>query len=194
MTQQYRLASMVAWLFLHRHFPPQSPPSHPLSPSLHSPQQPCPGIAPQSLSSSSQLLCLLGDLRPCPGYVWLQQVLILILFRLPQISCLTLSLKCFSSDSDNCLYVGIRLLLQFPHLLMAGPILLTLLCFPQSRHLTEFCIYIFYISFSTGQVLLSTPSWCSACTSVSERVFLMYPGRKMYSTSTCSSAILFQHL
>ena len=29
--------------FLHRHFPPQSPPSHPLDPSLHSPQQPLPG-------------------------------------------------------------------------------------------------------------------------------------------------------
>ena len=29
--------------FLHRHFPPQSPPSHPLDPSLCSPQQPLPG-------------------------------------------------------------------------------------------------------------------------------------------------------
>ena len=28
--------------FLHRHFPPQSPPSHPLHPSLHSQQQPLP--------------------------------------------------------------------------------------------------------------------------------------------------------
>ena len=28
--------------FLHRHFPPQSSPSHPLSPSLHSQQQPLP--------------------------------------------------------------------------------------------------------------------------------------------------------
>ena len=28
--------------FLHRHFPPQSPPSHPLDPSLHSQQQPSP--------------------------------------------------------------------------------------------------------------------------------------------------------
>ena len=28
--------------FLHRHFPPQSPPSHPLDSSLHSPQQPSP--------------------------------------------------------------------------------------------------------------------------------------------------------
>ena len=57
--------------------------------------------------------------------------LILIPFRLPQISCFILSLKCFSSDSDNCLDVGIGPLLQFPHQLRAGPILLTLL-FPLS--------------------------------------------------------------
>ena len=59
-----------------------------------------------------------------------KEYLILIPFRLPQISCFTLSLKCFSSDSDNCPAVGIRLLLQFPHPLRAGPILLTLLFFP----------------------------------------------------------------
>ena len=53
--------------------------------------------------------------------------LILIPFRLPQISFFTLSLKCFSSDSDNCPDVGIGLLLQFPHPLRAGPVLLTLL-------------------------------------------------------------------
>ena len=41
--------------------------------------------------------------------------LIVIPFRLPQISCFTFSLKCFSSDSDNCPDVGIRPLLQFPH-------------------------------------------------------------------------------
>ena len=34
---------------------------------------PRPGIAPQSLNSSSQLLHLPGHLCPCPGYVWLQQ-------------------------------------------------------------------------------------------------------------------------
>ena len=45
--------------------------------------------------------------------------LILIPFRLPQISCFTLSLKCFSSDSFNCPDVGIGPLLQFPHLLRA---------------------------------------------------------------------------
>ena len=31
------------------------------------------GIAPQSLNSSSQVLCLPGDLHPYLGYVWLQQ-------------------------------------------------------------------------------------------------------------------------
>ena len=52
----------------------------------------------------------------------------------------------------------------------------------------------FYIFFSTGQVLLSMLSWCSACTSVSEGVFLMHPWREMYSMSTCSSTILFSGL
>jgi len=55
---------------------------------------------------------------------------ILIPFRLPQISCFTLSLKCFSSDSDNCPDVGIGPLLQFPHWPRAGLVLLTLLFFP----------------------------------------------------------------
>ena len=58
---------------LHRHFPPQSPPSHPLNLSLCSQQQPCPGIGPQSLNSSSPLLRLPADLCPCLGCVWLWQ-------------------------------------------------------------------------------------------------------------------------
>ena len=50
----------------------------------------------------------------------------------------------------------------------------------------------FYIFFSSGQVLLSALGvGVLACTSVSEGVFLMYPWREMYSTSTYSSAILF---
>ena len=56
--------------------------------------------------------------------------LILISFRLLQISCFSLSLKCFSSDSDSCPHVGIGLLLQFPHPPRADPVLLTLLLFP----------------------------------------------------------------
>ena len=47
------------------------------------------------------------------------------------------------------------------------------------------------IFLSTGQVLLSALSWCSACTSGSEGAFLMHPWGEMYSTSTYCSAILF---
>ena len=53
----------------------------------------------------------------------------LIPFRLPHINCFTLSLKCFSPDSDNCPAVGIRPLLQFLRLWRAGPVQLTLLFF-----------------------------------------------------------------
>ena len=156
------------------------------------------GVAPQSLNSSSQPLHLPGDLCPCLGYAWLwKDCLLLIPFRLPQISCFTLSLKYFCSDSDNCPSVGTGPLFQFPHQLRAGPVLLTLLFFPSSFVLPSFLwLYMF---FSTGQVLLSALSWCSACTSVSEGVFLMYPWREIHaisiihanSTSIYSSIKLF---
>ena len=100
---------------LHRHF------HHDLLPHIPSiclsadNSSPCPGIAPQSLNSSSQPLPLPGDPHSCTAYVWLWQGLILIPFRLSQISYFTVSLKCFSSDSYNCQAVGIRLLLQFPN-------------------------------------------------------------------------------
>ena len=113
--------------------------------------------------------------------------LILIPFRLPQISCFTLSFKCFSSDSDNCPRVGIGPLIHFPHLQKAGPVLLTLLFSPHSFALSSFpWVYIF---FSVGQILLSALKSCSACNSVSEGVFLIYPWREIYSPSTYSSAI-----
>ena len=66
--------------------------------------------------------------------------------------------------------------------------------FPPTSFLLPSFVW-FYIFFSTGQVLLSPLSWCSACTSVFEGVFLMYPRREMYSRSTyplpsCSPPIL----
>ena len=100
---------------------------------------------------------------------------ILIPFRLPQISCSPLSLKCFSSASGSCPTVGIGPLLQFPHPTRAGPVLLTVPFPPSSFILPSFawvCIF-----FSAIQVLLSALIWCCACTSVSEGVFLMYPWR-----------------
>ena len=118
-------------------FPPQVFPSHSLLSHIPSiclwavNKNPRPGIVPQSLNSSSQPLSLPGDLVPVQGvYSCGKDCLIPIPFRLPQISCLTLSLKCFSTDSDSCPDVGIGPLLQFPNLPRAGPILLTLLFFP----------------------------------------------------------------
>ena len=131
-----------------------------------------------------------GTLVPVLGtYCCGRGCLILIAFRLLLISCFTLSLKCFSSDSDCCPNVVIRPLLQFPHPPRAGPVLLTLLFPPSSFILLSFAwVHTF---FPTGQVLLSALSWRSACTSVSEGVFLMYPLREMCSMSSYSPAILY---
>ena len=182
---------MAAWLsstgISHHSLLPHIPSIH-LS-TINS--SPFPGVAPQSLISSSQLLRLPEDLHPCPGYVWLWQGLSdAHSFRLTQISCFTLSLECFSSDSDNCPHVGSGPLVQFPHLLRAGPVLQTLLFFPLVPCPTEFCMGL-YILFHWSDILSVLLPWCSACTSVSEGVFLMYTLREMYSTSTYSSTILF---
>ena len=123
---------------------------------------------------SIQPLCLPGDLIP---------------FRLPQISCFTLSLKRFSSDSDSCPSMGIGPLLQFPHPPETGPVPLTLLFFPlvpSSYWVLRVSIYRF--------PLVRYSCWISACTSVSEGVFLMYPWREKYYTSIYSSSILFSHV
>ena len=131
MTQQYCLASMAAQLSS-TGISHQSPPSHPLDPSLCSQQQPSPwdcSTIPKlhfPAAVSSRGVCI-----PVQGmYGCGRDCLTLILFRLPRISCFPLSLKCFSSDSDNCPDVGIRPLLHFPHWLRAGPVLVTLLVFP----------------------------------------------------------------
>ena len=111
-------------------------------------------------------------------YGWGKDCLSLIPFRLPQISCFTPRLKCFSSDLDNCPSVGIGPLLQFPHRPSAGPVLPTLLSPPSSFILPSFAW--FHIFFFAGWVFLSALSWCSACISVSEGVFLMYLWRELH--------------
>ena len=103
--------------FLYRHFPPQSLLSHPLDPSLHSQQQ----LLPWDCSTIPKLQLPPAVLTRGPAslsgicMVLRKDCLILIPFRLPQISCFTLSLKCFSSDPDSCPNVGSGPLLQFPH-------------------------------------------------------------------------------
>ena len=115
--------------FLHIHFWPQSPPSHPFDPSLHSQQQhlplgcsTIPKLQPPATAPSR------GPSFPVQGmYGCGKDCLILIPYRLPQVSFFTFSLKYFSSDSDNCPSLEIRPLLQFPHPPKAGPVLLILL-------------------------------------------------------------------
>ena len=125
--------------FLHRYFPPQSPPLPPLNPFSAVNSSSHPGIVPQSLKSSSQLLCLPGDLCPCLGYVWLWQGLS---------DSHSISLKCSSSDSDNCPSEGIRPLLQFLYPPRAGPVLLKLLFFslvPSSYRILRGSTYSFLV-------------------------------------------------
>ena len=95
--------SMAAWLsstdVSHHSLLPHIPSIH-LS-TVHS--SPCPGIAPQSLNSSSQCCAFQGTYIAVRSmYGCSKDYLIIIPCRLPQISCFTLSLKCFSSDSDSC--------------------------------------------------------------------------------------------
>ena len=71
---------------------------------LHKPYAPAPSCCP------FQGTCVpVWDMYCCG-----RDYLILIPLRLPQISCLIISLKCYPSDSDNCPNVGITPLLQFP--------------------------------------------------------------------------------
>ena len=101
--------------FLHRRFPAPPPSSPPPDLALHSQQLPLRWACSRTLNSSSQLLDLPGDLNPCPGCVWLQQGLSdSHSVRLPQSSCFTVSLKCFSSASDSCPNLGSRPLFQSP--------------------------------------------------------------------------------
>jgi len=89
--------------------------------------------------------------------------------------------------------VGIMLLLQFPQASEGRSSPTNTPVFSPSSFVppsfTRFCIL-----FSTGQVLQSALSWCSACTSVSEGVFLMYLWGEMYFTSTYFFAILFSQV
>ena len=120
--QQYHLASMASWLsftgFSHHNLLPHGPLIRLFT--VNSNHRP--GIAPQSLNSSSQLLHLLG--LCVPGWQGLSDSHSI---GLQQIGCFNLSLRSFPSNSDSCPNVGMRLLLQFPNPRRAGPVLLTLL-------------------------------------------------------------------
>ena len=71
---------------------------------LHNPWTSAPSLCPFQ-ETHVPAWCMYGCGKDC---------LILIPFRHSHISCFTLTLKCFSSDSDNCSAAGVRPLLQFP--------------------------------------------------------------------------------
>ena len=159
--------------FLHRHFPPQSPPSHLLDQSLHSQQQPSPwdcftipklllSVAAPSRGSVSLSGVCMAEART----VWFSFHLG---FYRSAVSLLALNV----SPLTQTIAPGVGILLQFPHVPRVGPILVTLLFFSLFLCPTEFCVVLYILT--TGQVLLSSLSWCFPCTSASDGVLLMYP-------------------
>ena len=178
--------------FLHSYSPPRSPPLRSLDLSLCSQQKPSPwdcSTVPKlqlpAAAPSRGPVSLSGVCMAAARTVWFS-------FHLGcHRSAVSLfSLKCFSSDSDNPQMWGSDSpdSVSPPAEGRSRPTN-TSVSPPSSVILLSFAW--FYIFFPTGRVLLSALNRCSACTSVSEGVSLMYPWREMYSTSTHSPAILF---
>ena len=109
-------------------------------------RRPLPEISLQSPFSSSQPLCILGCLRPCPGYIVLWQGL--SAWFLPLSEChrsaaaLSNGLKCFSSVPNNCPGLGTDPYFSSP--IPLPPQVQILSCspsssfFPSSLYSTEF--------------------------------------------------------
>ena len=161
MTQHHGLVSVAAWLsstgISHHSLLPHIPLIR-LSTVNSSPR---PGTAPQSPNSSSQPLHPLRDLSPSRGmYGCGKNCLILILFRLSQISCFTLSLKCFSSDSDSCPSMGIGPLLQFPRPPREVQSYQHSCFSPCFRRPTEFCVGLYILFCWSGPPVCSQLVFC----------------------------------
>ena len=116
--------------FLHQHFPPQSPPSHPLNQSLHSQQQPLPWDC--STNPKLQLPAAAPSRGPAflsRVYMAVAKTVILVPFRLPQINC-SLSALNVSPVTQTIAPCGGWTPASVPPPTWAGPVLLTLLFFP----------------------------------------------------------------
>ena len=170
-----------------RHFPPRSPPSHSLDPSLHSHQQPSPWDCSTIPKLQLPATVSFGVCMAAARTVWF-----------------SFHLGCHrSAVSLSSLKVS-PLTLQLPRCGDWTPASVPPPTEGRSRPTntpvsptSSFILPSFAwvcIFFSAGQVLMSILSGCSARTSLSEGVFLMYPWREMYSTPTYSSAFLFSPL
>ena len=120
--------------FLHRHFPPRSPPSHPLCPPLCSQQQPSHWEC--STIPKLQLPATAPSRRPAflPSICMAAARTVWVSFHLGcHRSAVSLSALNVSSLTQTvALLWGSDPLLQFPYPPRAGPVLLTLLFFPLS--------------------------------------------------------------
>jgi len=107
-----------------------------------------PGIALQSLQSSSKSLRIPGDSNPVQvGRAAAKIVWFSFLSDCHRwAAALSNSLKCFSCVPNNCPDVGIWSLLQVPHPPGTCLVLITLLFFPSFLHPTVICVQL-YIPF-----------------------------------------------
>ena len=134
---------------------------------------------PQSLNSSSQLLCLPGDQHQ-GMYVCSKDWL--ILFHLgchrSEVPLSALNVSPLTQTTAPMCGDWIPASVFQPTKGRSSPTnTLVSITPPQPSSFILLSFLWFYIFFSTGQVLLSTLCWYSACTSVSEGEFLMYPWR-----------------
>ena len=156
--------------FLHRYFPPQSPPSHPLNPSLCSQQQP----SPWDCSTIPKLQ--LPVTAPSRGPAFLSGVCMAAVKTV----WFSFHLGCHRS-AVSLPALNVSPLTQLPQCGDWIPASVpppaegrfsptNTAVFPPSSFILQ-SFARFYIFCSTCQVLLSALSWCSACTSVSKGVF-----------------------
>ena len=118
--------------FLHRHFPPQSPPSHPLNPSLHSQHQPSPWDC--SMVPKLQLPATAPSRGPA-FLSWVCMATARTVWFSFHLGCHTSAVSVSALNVSPltqtvALMWGWDPLLQLPQPLRAGPVLLTLLFFP----------------------------------------------------------------
>ena len=157
--------------FFLRHFTLQSPPSHPFDPSLHSQQQPLPSdcstipkiqlpaAAPSRVPVSLSRVCM-----AVARTVWFS-------FHLGcHRSPVSLSALSVSPLTQTMTWCGDQTAASVPLPAEGLPSPPNTPVFSPSSFLLPSIVW-FYIFFSLGQVPLSILNWCSACTSVCQKVF-----------------------
>ena len=153
--------ALLPWCpaFLHRLFPPQSPPSHPLDQSLCSQQQP----SPWDCSTTPKLQ--LPATVPSRGPAFLSGIC-MVLARIVWFSFL---LGCYRS-AVSLSVLNVSPLTQTiapmwgldpcPHLPRAGPVLLILLFSPQFLRPTKFCMVLYILCHWSGPQLVFCKHFC----------------------------------